>query len=69
MRGILYLVTYTRPAAYAPRRCDREHGLVVPAISEGHTARLHSGSHTDDLAPHADTEDRFIPHLSLASRL
>ena len=56
------LPNYVHPSRLdAPRRCEREHGLVVPAVSESHTVRVDSGSHTDDLVSHADTEDWFVP--------
>jgi len=58
------LPSYVHPPRLdAPRRCEREHRLVVPAVSESHTVRVDSGSHTDDLVSHADTEYWFVPLL------
>jgi len=58
------LPSYVHPSRLnAPRRHKREHRLVVPAVSESHTVRVDSCSHTDDLVSHADTEDRFVSLL------
>ena len=51
------------PRLDAPRRREREHGLVVPAVPERHAVRLQPGGHADDLVAHADAEDGLVPLL------
>src|SRR6266851_404558 len=50
------------------RRCECQHGLIMPTIPKCHAIRIEAGSHADDLVTHTNTEYRLPPFVQRGAK-